>query len=283
MKAQAFPYLPQSPQTTLNTLATDRPKMRRMSFVGEIDGRVVAFGSTWLDIETSVDGAASLSLLVDESHRRQGIATRLLERLESHWTTIGATEITTRLSSEAARTFAEANGFAASRTELISHLPLVELPEMPPIPEGITLRPLSELDDMRILHDIDTTITSDVPADEPWQPLSYEDWRVQYLDDPVTDAESTVLAFDGEQAVALAWMDRVADRAWSSLTGTRREYRGRGLARLVKIAALGRARERGAVAAFTNNDATNAPMLAVNSRLGYRPYTEQYTFVRRLS
>ncbi|WP_218105345.1 GNAT family N-acetyltransferase [Micromonospora rhizosphaerae] len=60
------------------------------------------------------------------------------------------------------------------------------------------------------------------------------------------------------------------DRYQSGMTGTRRAHRGAGLARLVKVAALRRAREAGYRQAFTTNDAGNEAMLAVNRGLGYR-------------
>jgi RimJ/RimL family protein N-acetyltransferase len=64
---------------------------------------------------------------------------------------------------------------------------------------------------------------------------------------------------------------------WSNLTGTIPSYRGQGLAKVVKSAALNRSREAGFLAAFTGNDAGNKPMLAVNEWLGYRPTAAAWT------
>jgi hypothetical protein len=41
-----------------------------------------------------------------------------------------------------------------------------------------------------------------------------------------------------------------------------------------------RAAELGATIALTDNDETNAPMLAVNQRLGYRPFTHRLEWER---
>jgi RimJ/RimL family protein N-acetyltransferase len=54
-------------------------------------------------------------------------------------------------------------------------------------------------------------------------------------------------------------------------TATGREYRGRGLALAVKLASTRWAAENGITQLVTTNDETNAPMLAINRRLGYRP------------
>jgi RimJ/RimL family protein N-acetyltransferase len=63
------------------------------------------------------------------------------------------------------------------------------------------------------------------------------------------------------------------------MTATVPEHRGRGLARLAKITALRRA---GARFAYTGNDESNLPMLAVNTRLGYRPVATQWSCVATL-
>jgi GNAT superfamily N-acetyltransferase len=75
-----------------------------------------------------------------------------------------------------------------------------------------------------------------------------------------------VAAFDPRQ------IQHVDETATADLfTGTLPEYRGRGLALAVKLASLRWAAARGVTRVFTSNDETNAPMLAVNRRLGYRP------------
>jgi RimJ/RimL family protein N-acetyltransferase len=54
------------------------------------------------------------------------------------------------------------------------------------------------------------------------------------------------------------------------MTATLPRYRNRGLARLVKSAALHRAAAAGVTVAYTCVDEANAAMLAVNAGLGYR-------------
>jgi RimJ/RimL family protein N-acetyltransferase len=54
------------------------------------------------------------------------------------------------------------------------------------------------------------------------------------------------------------------------MTGTLRDYRGRGLALLAKRATLVNAAARGVELVSTENDEKNAPMLRVNEKLGYQ-------------
>jgi RimJ/RimL family protein N-acetyltransferase len=71
-------------------------------------------------------------------------------------------------------------------------------------------------------------------------------------------------------------------RAQNAGTGTLREFRRRGLARLAKLRQVEWAAASGITSIATANDETNAPMLAINQRLGYRPYSELLSFVREL-
>ena len=68
----------------------------------------------------------------------------------------------------------------------------------------------------------------------------------------------------------------------SWMTGTRRAYRGRGLALAVKLASIEWAAANGITRMLTFNDATNAPMLAVNRRLGYEPIGRRVEWLKEL-
>jgi GNAT superfamily N-acetyltransferase len=65
--------------------------------------------------------------------------------------------------------------------------------------------------------------------------------------------------------------DSETGRAHNMFTGTLRAYRGRGLGLAVKLASIHWAAAHGATMMATHNDETNAPMLAINRRLGYAP------------
>ena len=58
-------------------------------------------------------------------------------------------------------------------------------------------------------------------------------------------------------------------RAHNAFTGVLREYRGRGLARALKVLATEEARQQGRRWISTMNNARNTAMLAINSSLGY--------------
>lgn len=55
----------------------------------------------------------------------------------------------------------------------------------------------------------------------------------------------------------------------NGLTGVRREWRGHGLGLALKLAAARAALARGFTHSHTGNHTGNAPMLAINDRLGF--------------
>jgi GNAT superfamily N-acetyltransferase len=87
-----------------------------------------------------------------------------------------------------------------------------------------------------------------------------------------TDLDASVAAVIDDRPVAFSVL-RVGSgrRAVNAMTGTLRDYRGRGLGLLAKRATLVNAAKRGVVFVSTDNDETNGPMLRVNEKLGYRP------------
>jgi GNAT superfamily N-acetyltransferase len=81
-------------------------------------------------------------------------------------------------------------------------------------------------------------------------------------------------------AITMIRVDVETGRAENDITGTLPEYRGRGLAHLVKLESLRRVAAKGVTKVFTENDETNASMLAVNTRLGYRPHSSRLSWKR---
>ncbi len=104
-----------------------------------------------------------------------------------------------------------------------------------------------------------------------------EFWR-----SPILDDDASLAAFvDGRlAAITMIRVDRASGRAQNNLAGTLREFRGRGLATLLKSHSLRRAADLGATIAITDNEEQNAPMLAVNTKLGYRPFGRRLTWER---
>lgn len=178
------------------------------------------------------------------------------------------------LDEPAHRAFAERRGYRRGRSAHFLRLDLAAatLPPLPQtLPAGVELRPASAFAaDPRPLFEADAETTSDEPGDVGTELDDYEDWLAQTWNSPSLDKELTaVVLVDGEVAAFSAAQTDGATRYGSAMTGTRRAFRGRGLAKLAKTASLHRARACGYTEAFTGNDAENGPMLAINTWFGY--------------
>jgi RimJ/RimL family protein N-acetyltransferase len=84
-----------------------------------------------------------------------------------------------------------------------------------------------------------------------------------------------VLLTDGDNVAAMceaSWDARFPDRVYQALTAVARPWRGKGLAKGIKAATLRLLRERHPELRLmiTSNAEVNAPMLAINQRLGFR-------------
>jgi GNAT superfamily N-acetyltransferase len=67
-------------------------------------------------------------------------------------------------------------------------------------------------------------------------------------------------------------------RAYHDMTAVLRAWRGRGVGRALKQAAIAWARREGLESLETGNEERNAPMRALNASLGYRERPNEITF-----
>ena len=137
--------------------------------------------------------------------------------------------------------------------------------------DGATITTLAERPELeqsadelwRIAHD-------DVPSALRFSSADVPPLRGELGDDP--ERAVALIAVDGDdRVVGLALLIRTADRsiAGHRMTATAREWRGRGLASALKVAAIRWAAANGVTKLQASNDSGNAPMQAVNVRFGY--------------
>lgn len=249
----------------------------------EIDGQLVGWGNSWRNPFGSDRGTGTVDVIVLHEHQRQGIGARLLTRALQHLDEIGIHTVRgSSIDNPGPKALAARFGFVethASSTSAIDPRTVEPLP----IPDGVTVRSFAEIDDPRPLFEFDMEVSRDVPGDEDFDAMTLEQWSAHFWHTIFADLDASLAAYvDGElAAITMLRIDRPSHRAQNSLTGTRRAYRGRGLARLLKTHSLHRAAEAGATTAFTDNDETNAAMLAVNRGLGYRHSSRRIEWERR--
>jgi len=150
--------------------------------------------------------------------------------------------------------------------------------------EGFRPAPLVEVRDRaEDLYVICAAGERDMPGDEPETELDLESWRRDEFDHPMLSGEGSFVALAGERPVSLAFLTVDSERrlACNQMTATLPEYRRRGLALLVKLAAARWAGSNGIERLVTENDVDNAGMLAINDRIGYKPLYEQTSWARQ--
>ena len=135
------------------------------------------------------------------------------------------------------------------------------------------------------VHPVDVAVTLDVPEDVPWDDMPFDSWLEEFWESPTLDHDASIAAVvDGEVvAITMLRTERTSGRGENDITGTLAAHRGRGLARLVKHHSLERAAALGITEVFTHNDETNAAMLAVNTKLGYRPYASRLAWLKEIA
>lgn len=116
----------------------------------------------------------------------------------------------------------------------------------------------------------------DLP-DPPTVPLSDDDLRVRWYAASAAWPETgaAILGSGGEPWAVSAneRLGALGNPVTVEFTAVARERRMRGLGLAVKLAALALVRDAGIVRVTTSHHASNAPMLAVNRRLGFTPLT----------
>jgi GNAT superfamily N-acetyltransferase len=250
------------------------PRAERRAWVA--DGGYAFARRLW---ESTPEGTASLWFGVDPDRRGRGLGTALLHVALSHLAGIGGLERAQTWAGEDGAAFLERRGFERMRERILS---AVEAP--PPAlepPDGIELVPLSTVDP-RLLFELDTICGVDEPGDTV-DFGSFEEYERNELGRPTLDRDGSIAAIADGRPVALSMIFRHETVAHNGFTCTHPEWRGRGLARLVKTVALRRAFEQGVARIATMNDSENPPMLRVNERLGYRPIRTEYQLVLPLT
>jgi GNAT superfamily N-acetyltransferase len=122
------------------------------------------------------------------------------------------------------------------------------------------------------LYDLDIEVGADIPRMGDYTPPGLEDWKAGLLENPNWIPEADFVVVDGDRYVAhsnLFRSQQLPDVLYQGITGTRRAYRGRGLALALKLRTVAYAKTHGYREIRTWNDALNAPMLHINERLGF--------------
>jgi mycothiol synthase len=249
----------------------------------EVDGEVVGYGWTfWVD---TTDGARSYVTRghVHPAWRRRGVGTTILERNEARLRGLSAAHDTDR--PRVMGTFADArrigavalvvaNGYEPERFFFNMVRPTLEAIDVPPMPEGLELRPVTDPVGYRRLFDADAEAFLDHWGGFDASDETFAEW----MGDPDFDPSLFVIAWDGDEiaGAVLNAIDANENELLQRRRGlldsvfVRRAWRRRGLAAALVARSLVLLRERGMTSAWLGVDADNPNgALGVYERAGF--------------
>jgi len=276
---RVWPYRVGSERSLRHAADTAPPTAHRRYWAAERGGQLAGWATAAIEYQ-SAERPGFLQVSVAPDSRKAGLGNALLERCEAHLAGLGvATLLSFSTPEEPSRRLATARGFRHTGTTRISGVDprTIEPASAPP---GVHLRPLASLEP-RSVYELDAEAMRDVPGEVAMDDVSFEQWLEDYWRHPDTDLDASTAAVIEDRPVAFTHL-RIGpgSRAVTDMTGTLRDFRGRGLAQLAKRATLVNAAKRGVELVSTENDETNGPMLRVNQKLGYRPIGSTLTWSR---
>lgn len=286
LHATLFPEHPSTPDEWRDTDRQYRndPRLRHARFLAEQDGRLVGYAEYSQNPGMYHPRRFMLDGGVLTEFQGRGLGKALYAHLLGALAEFDPLSVRARAREDHARArrFLDERGFVETQRTWESTLdvgnfdfaPYADLEEKLAA-GGVTVHALPELMDRpdwaELIYDVFAETRLDVPRSEPATPLSFAQFREYVIDDSMFLPEAYFVAMDGDRVVGSSDLYRsgAAEGLFIGFTGVRATHRGRGVALALKLRAMRYAQERGVPWLRTNNASTNAPMLAVNGKLGF--------------
>ncbi|MDX6489792.1 MAG: hypothetical protein QOD43_37 [Gaiellaceae bacterium] len=211
-------------------------------------------------------------------YRRRGVGAALYETI-SQWTRergIDTIEVPVADDDTESLAFAQKRGFREERQEkgVALDLTRIEAPSVQ-LPKGIEIVAWAERPELdRGMYEVALEAEPDIPGSEDEELEPFEDWLAHHMQGSGDKPEATFVAIAGDEVVGYAKFsltEAMPTTAHHDLTGVKRSWRGRGVARALKETQIGWAKTNGYEELRTRNDERNAPIRHLNKEFGYRP------------
>lgn len=273
------------------------PKCKAAYWVAEVDGTIVGFARYLQYLDEYHPRKFYISVRVDPACQMQGVGTALYDTMLAEVQAHDPLELKLSIREDYtdALRFANKRGFKeiarrwTSRLDLrtfdpgslLGYLELVET-------QGIIFKSVADLlyDNKRDwkLNDLKWEIEQDIPFPGTLTPTTLDRFRQEVLGDPRFQPDMSLVALDGNVYVGLMLVFRLpSEELYIDLTGTRRDYRQRGIAMALKVRGILAARSSGYRTMVTTNDPGNDGILAINQKLGFVRDPAEIVLIREFS
>jgi GNAT superfamily N-acetyltransferase len=147
----------------------------------------------------------------------------------------------------------------------------------------MTLADLPEEESLHSLYDLCVETSKDNPGQYDSLP-PYDQWQKEFLPEDSSRYDWVFIAVDGTHFVGVTQLFQTEDDGvvYTNYTGVQKEYRGRGIAKALKLKSIDAALQAGAKTMTTDSEESNAPMQHINRSLGYIPGNGHYRILKQL-
>lgn len=246
----------------------------RLLLLAACDGADAGCG---VSAPSGFDGRAFLAARVLPEHRRRGVGAELVRALAEHARALGRTGVNAFVAADDPGSLAFAHGYGLEEVDYqLEQVRVVGREPAPLVPHGIELVPLGDRRDelLQALWPLALEAYEDLPI--PGE-VTYrlETW----LREEATCPEGSFAALAGGELVGYAGLLERGEpgTAEHGLTAVRRDRRGRGLGRALKLAQLHWASRAGVRELVTWTQRGNEAMQALNRSLGYADRSKELT------
>jgi GNAT superfamily N-acetyltransferase len=224
----------------------------------------------------SPEGVARGEVAVLREARGSGVGSALLDSLSSWARELGYTDLMgpVKETDDVSLAWAARRGFAEIGRNSLLALDLTRTAR-PTVdaPDGIEIASWAERPGVEAgMYAVAREAYPDVPGEEDAKLASFEEWLAMDMQGAGDRPEATFVALSDGEVVAYAKLSLSRARptvAMHDMTGVRREWRGRGIARALKAAEIAWALDNGFARLETQNEERNEPIRRLNERYGY--------------
>jgi GNAT superfamily N-acetyltransferase len=266
---------PRDPLGPLESREWRRQQRHSAVFLAELDGELA--GAAHMGIPTFSDLPSGEAYVLPQ-HRRQGVGQALYAAVSAwaagHAAATGETNVDDDDPDSLA--WAQRRGFREHSREALVELDLTGYEPRPVEPpaavEIVTWAERPEL--ARGLYEVAAEAWPDIPGDEDHRIEPFEQWLSVHMQGEGDRPEGTFVAVASGEVVGFAkfiFWEAKPDTLVHDLTGVKRAWRGRGIARALKGTQIAWAKGQGYAHLRTVNEQRNEPIRRLNEELGYRP------------